>query len=221
MELICHQINRNDRYETTEINDYVRRIIGGMTEDELSAMEAGTTVYARKIEKKIESLEDVYREEQFDRLLDSGKIICRASYSLPHVITPAETIDSIPKSLYEAEKNDMNNGERDLIDTIVSLDNVKWWHRITGGKDSFRLNGFINHYPDFMVMTKSGKLVLVEYKGDDRDNSDSERKLKLGRKWQEYAGPDKYRYFMVFKNREFGIDGAYTMDDFIGIMREL
>ncbi len=32
---------------------------------------------------------------------------------------------------------------------------------------------------------------------------------------------DNYRYFMVFKNREFGIDGAYTMDQFMEIMREL
>ena len=69
-------------------------------------------------------------------------------------------------------------------------------------------------------MTKSGKLVLVEYKGDDRDNSDSERKLKLGRKWQDKSGDD-YRYFMVFKNRDFEIDGAYILDDFIRVMREL
>ncbi len=85
-----------------------------------------------------------------------------------------------------------------------------WWHRIIDRK-GFWLNGFINHYPDFMVMMQSGKLVLIEYKGDDRDNSDSERKLKLGRKRADKAG-DNYRYFMVFKNREFGIDGAYTIN---------
>ena len=64
------------------------------------------------------------------------------------------------------------------------------------------------------------KLVMIEYKGDNLDNSDSKRKLKLGRLWQAQAGPS-YRYFMVFKNREFGIDGAYTLDDFVAIMREL
>ena len=157
--------------------------------------------------------------ENFSLEVDSGKIVCRESYALPPVITPADTIDSIPKSLYEAEKDDMNNGERDLIDTIVGLDNVKWWHRIIERKGFF-LNGFIHHYPDFMVMMKSGKLVLIEYKGDDRDNSDSERKLKLGRWWQAQAGPN-YRYFMVFKNREFGIDGAYTMEKCVEVMREL
>ena len=87
-------------------------------------------------------------------------------------------------------------------------------------RKGFRLNGYINHYPDFMVMTKSGKLVLIEYKGDDRDNRESERKLKIGRKWQAQAGLN-YRYFMVFKNRDFGIDGAYTRDQFMNIMKEL
>lgn len=217
--MLCAQINRNNRYAASEINDYVRRIVGGMTQDELAAMETAIPTYAAKISQKIEGLEEAYREEQFIRWLDAGKIVCRESYALPSVITPAVTTDAIPKSLYEAEKDDMNPEEHELIDAVVALDNIKWWHRIIE-KKGFRLNGFINHYPDFMVMTKSGKLVLIEYKGDDRDNSNSARKLKLGRKWQAQCGPE-YRYFMVFKNRDFGIDGAYTLDRFVGIMREL
>ena len=217
--MLCAQINRNNRYAAAEINDYVRRIVGGMTEDELSAMETAIPTYAAKIQEKIKGLEEAYREEQFSRWLDAGKIVCRESYALPPVITPADTTDAIPKPLYEAEKDDMNGGEHELIDAVVAPDNIKWWHRIIERK-GFRLNGYINHYPDFMVMTKSGKLVLIEYKGDDRDNSDSERKLRLGRKWQAQCGQN-YRYFMVFKNRDFGIDGAYTLDQFVEIMREL
>lgn len=190
-----------------------------MTEDELAAMETAIPTYAAKIQEKITGLEKQYREAQFYRWLDSGKIVCRDSYVLPPVITPAETTDAIPKTLYEAERNDMNDGEHELIDAVVAPENVKWWHRIIERKD-FRLNGFINHYPDFMVMTKSGKLVLIEYKGDDRDNSDSERKLKLGRSWQAQCGTN-YRYFMVFKNREFENDGAYTLDRFVEIMKGL
>ena len=217
--MLCTQINRNNRYAASEINDYVRRIVGGMTQDELAAMETAIPTYAAKISQKIEGLEEAYREEQFLRWLDAGKIVCRESYVLPPVITPAVITDAIPKSLYEAEKDDMNPEEHELIDAVVALDNVKWWHRIIE-KKGFRLNGFINHYPDFMVMTKSGKLVLIEYKGDDRDNSNSARKLKLGRKWQAQCGQE-YRYFMVFKNRDFGIDGAYTLDRFVEIMKEL
>ena len=32
---------------------------------------------------------------------------------------------------------------------------------------------------------------------------------------------DAYRYFMVFKNRNFGNAGAYILDDFVRVMREL
>ncbi len=217
--MLCAHINRNNRYAAAEVNDYVRRIVGGMTEDELAAMETAIPTYAAKIQEKIKGLEEAYREGQFSRWLDTGKLVCQPGYGLPPVITPADTTEAIPKSLYEAEKDDLNGGEHALIDAVVALDNVKWWHRIIE-KKGFRLNGFINHYPDFLVMTKSGKLVLIEYKGDDRDNSDSERKLKLGRKWQAQCGPE-YRYFMVFKNRDFGIDGAYTLDQFVEILRAL
>lgn len=217
--MLCSQINRNNRYAAAEISDYVRRIVAGMTEDELAAMETAIPTYAAKIQDKIKGLEEAYREDKFNRWLDAGKIVCRDSYEFPAVITPADTTDAIPNSLYEAEKDDMNNGEHELIDAVVALGNVKWWHRIIERK-GFRLNGYINHYPDFIVMTKSGKLVLIEYKGDDRDNSDSKRKLNLGRKWQAQSGQN-YRYFMVFKNRDFGIDGAYTLDQFVEIMKEL
>lgn len=222
--LICDLINRNNRYAASDVSAYVRKIVGQMTEDEVSAMEIGVHSYADKILEKIKGLEEKYREEQFKRWIDNGKIFCQSSYQMPRVITPSDVTDSIPKSLYDAEKNDMNNGEHELLDAIVGLDNVKWWHRIIERND-FRINGFINHYPDFMVMTQSGKLVLIEYKGDDRDNSDSARKVKLGRIWQDKAGisagADCYRYFMVFKNRDFGIEGAYMLDDFISLLRGL
>ena len=197
----------------------MRRVVENMTEDELAAMETAIPTYARKIQDKINGLENAYRTALFKKWLDSGKIVCRESYCLPQVITPMDPIDTIPYSLYEAEKNDMNPDESNLIDIVVGLGNVKWWHRIIERR-GFHINGNVNHYPDFMVMTKSGKLVLIESKGGDRDNSDSKAKLELGRQWQAQAGPN-YRYFMVFKNKNFGIDGAYTLDEFVEIMREL
>ena len=54
-------------------------------------------------------------------------------------------------------------------------------------KSGFRINGFINHYPDFIIRTTSGKIIILETKGDDRDNSDSVRKLKLGNAWEKQA----------------------------------
>ena len=216
---ICGLINRNNRYAASEIKDYVRRVVSNMTEDEIAAMETSLPVYAKKIQDKIEKLEDAYREKQFDKWLDSGKIVCRENYSFPAVITPADTIDSVPHSLYVAEKNDMNNFEHQLLDVIASQENVEWWHRDIERK-GFRLNGYINHYPDFIVRTKSGKTVLIEAKGDYLDGDDSKAKLKLGRKWQAQAGR-LYRYFMVFKDKDLGMDGAYTIDKFAEMFKDL
>lgn len=218
-KLIAGQINKNNRYATKDVEDYVQRVVQNMTEDEISLMETSIQIYAKKIQKRIDTLEEAYRLKQFKKWLDSGRIICRDSYKPSDVITPAQTTDSIPYSLYEAEKDDLNNFERQVIDTVVGTENIRWWHRIIEKKD-FCLNGYFNHYPDFMVMTKSGKLLLIEAKGDYLDGDDSKSKLELGRKWQEQAG-QLYRYFMVFKDKQLGMDGAYTLDEFSDVMKDI
>ncbi|MCZ4064497.1 DEAD/DEAH box helicase family protein [Oxalobacter aliiformigenes] len=219
IDMICKQINRSDRYTKRDIEDYVRRIVARMTDDELKTMETAVPAYTQKIRQKIDTLENAWRRQQFYRWLDSGKIVCRESFVLPQIITPASVTDAISCSLYEAERNDMNEFERRVIDVVAGLDNIRWWHRIIDRK-GLRLNAFINHYPDFMVMTKSGKLALIEVKGDYLDGDDSRTKLKLGRTWQSLAG-QMYRYFMVFGGKDLGMSGAYTLDGFVDVMREL
>ncbi len=212
-------INKNNRFSVTEITDYVNRVVANMTDEEIASIETSYVNYAQKIEEKIKKLEDVYREKLFFRLIDEGKIKCMSMYSFPQVITPTDTLDSVPDSLYTEEKNDMNTTERRVLDTIIASGCVEFWHRIIERK-GFRINGFINHYPDFYVRTRKGNNVLVEVKGDDRDNSDSSKKLKLGRQWQAVSGND-YRYFMVYEKMELGEPGAYTLDSFAAIIKEL
>jgi len=114
----------------------------------------------------------------------------------------------------------VNGLEEKVILAVAGLENVKWWHRNIE-RQGFYLNGFINHYPDFIVMTKKGNIVVIETKGDDRDNSDSRAKLALGKKWEALAGADRYSYFMVFDENDTGLDGAMTVAEFMGIMRRL
>ena len=81
------------------------------------------------------------------------------------------------------------------------------------------MNGFINHYPDFIVRMKSGFVLLIEAKGDDRDNSDSKQKLALGKIWEAKAGSDSFGYFMVFDSNP--LDGALSFDNFMARVKEL
>lgn len=69
-------------------------------------------------------------------------------------------------------------------------------------------------------MTKNGNLVLVETKGDHLANDESKQKLSIGKLWEAKAG-NNYRYFMVFNNKDLKLDGAYTLDKFMGVMRKL
>ena len=104
----------------------------------------------------------------------------------------------------------MNNFEERVAMEIGTSSNVAYWHRNLERGKGFYINGFkANHYPDFIMQTKSGKTILIETKGDHLDGSDSEAKCRLGNEWERQAGQD-FAYFMVFDKKE--IKGAYTLD---------
>lgn len=97
------------------------------------------------------------------------------------------------------------------------MPNVLFWTRNIERK-GFRLNGFINHYPDFIIQTKTHKTIIIETKGDHLDNADSEAKLRLGNAWVQKAG-SQYKYFMVFDKKR--VDGAHRLDEFLLKLKQL
>ena len=211
-------ISDNTGIALTDVRNYVKRIISDMDAGELAEISRQYQFYAARIQAKITLLQNEYRKKNFAKWLDSGEIVCKKSYAMPKVISLQKSIDSIPKSLYTAEGS-MNNFERQMINSLVSFQKVKWWHRIIEKRD-FRLNGFINHYPDFLVMLDSGKILMLEMKGDYLANDDSREKLTLGRKWEARAGSN-YKYFMVFENNKIDADGAYNFNEFLNFVGEL
>lgn len=211
---IFTQINRNDALESRDLRKYIERVVDNMDKDDLTALENAIPSYARRIQKKIEGLLDAHREKVFDQLLEVDEIACVPDYVLPPNIDPVDGISSIAKSLYESE-GDINDFEYKVINAVAGLENVLWWHRVMERRpNSFYINGFINHYPDFLVMTKRGYLIALETKGEHLANEESRQKLRLGRKWAEKAG-DSYRYYMVFDQLETGWEGAL---DFSGCL---
>lgn len=138
---------------------------------------------------------------------------------LPLAIHPTTHTDIYARSLYAAEDGDMNKLEQKLIVELTALPNVRWWHRNIA-RQGFAINGFIKHYPDILIMTKSGKLICAEAKGDHLKNDDSREKIALGQAWRTAAGKD-YRYYMVFENDENLLPGAVSMSQFIDTIKEL
>lgn len=192
-----------------EVFAYVERIVQNLTDEQIRDCLERDVAYVRKIKQKIKSLASIHAYKAFNDLLDVEKIVVQPAFSLPETIAPAANAPALPKSLYSTESA-MGPFETRMINEIVNLESVKWWHRNQSRGRGFRINGFINHYPDFILLTGSGKIVVVETKGDDRDNTDSEMKLKLGKLWAAKAGSN-FRYIMVFEHNP--IDGAETLSD--------
>jgi type III restriction enzyme len=196
-----------------EIEKYIKRILEDFGDEQFGDLANNEYTYTDKIKLKIKSLSEVFAEQKFKDFLDTDKVFIRPSFTLPKSISPGETSKNITKSLYEREGS-MNGYEERVINEIGNMGNIAFWTRNIERK-GFRINGFINHYPDFIIHTKSGKTVLLETKGD---HLDAEQKIKLGDLWKSKAG-NNYRYFMVYERR--AVDGAYKMEDFLNIIKDI
>ncbi len=210
-------IKKIDEIPEPKIVEYIKTAISKLDSDKISEISYNETFYANLIKHKIKNLASKYAEKQFVNLLDKGTVVCQDHFEFHKKINPKNTIKGITKNLY-VEEGEMNSFEKRVINEIANLDTVIFWHRNLERGKGLLLNGFINHYPDFIVKMKSGKIVLIETKGDHLDGSDSLQKLKLGQKWASKAG-DNYRYFMCFENDK--LDGAKTIGELIDILKEI
>lgn len=204
----------NDR----ELDEYIDRVIGTMSEDQLSELEQSPHPYVVKIQGKVKELIAQHRSGVFDTWLEQDKISCLPNYALPAVISPTAFTSMVPKSLYTAEE-DMNEYEFKVVWALSELGNVKWWHRNIS-RLGFQINGPVHAYPDIIVMLHSGKVLMVETKGDHLDNDESKEKAKIGDQWAKLAGK-QYKYYMVFETKQPDYLGAYSLERFMEIVKGL
>lgn len=218
-QMIISKLSKNNAINDAELDAYVDRIIEKMTADQLSDLERSPYLYVQKINKKVNSLLATHAQKTFHEWVEQDKIICQPNYKLPKEISPLATVASIPKSLYSEEEKFDNEYERKIAMELSALENVKWWHRNIARK-GFNINGAVNAYPDLMVRTESGKLLLIETKGDHLDNSESKMKAETGAVWSSMAGR-LFKYYMVFETKSTNYNGAYSYEEFMRIVKEL
>ena len=218
-EMMFNQLNKLNMVDAAELKAYIDRIVNDMDKAQLAAMEKAPLGYAAKIRAKIETLLESHYRENFERWLETERIVCKPYFRLRHSIHPATYTDIYARSLYAAEDGDMNKLEQKLIVELTALPNVRWWHRNIARQD-FAINGFIKHYPDILIMTQSGKLICAETKGEHLKNDDSREKIDLGAMWSGHAG-NQYRYFMVFEKDADLPKGAVSMSKFVEIVAAL
>ncbi len=202
-----------------EIRKYIERILENLDSEQIHDIVVNKQyTYRDKIKAKIQALAEAYAEKQFNKYIDIDKVFAKPAYRLPDRILPAQLSPSIAKSLYLREGS-MNMFEEKVIVEIAALPNIAFWHRNLERGKGFSINGFkSNHYPDFIVVTNSGRVVVIETKGDDRDNSDSEAKNRLGRTWANKAGAN-FKYFMVFDKQY--MEDTLTLEQLKDRLKEL
>ncbi|WP_299430525.1 DEAD/DEAH box helicase family protein [uncultured Maribacter sp.] len=210
-------IKKIDQIPEPQIIAYVKKIIKDLNSEKVAEITNNEPFYAKLIKNKINELADQHSEKQFDILLDKGTVVCEPSFKFSKKISPKNTLKGITKNLY-IEEGEINDFEKQVINEVANLDSVVFWHRNLERGKGLLINGFVNHYPDFIVKMKNGKTILIETKGDHLDGSDSQQKLRLGEKWASKAG-DNYRYFMVFKTDR--LDGARTVAELIDILKDM
>lgn len=216
--LIKAKIAKLNCVNDKELQEYIDRVVDTLTGDQLSDMEQSTYSYIVKVEQKVKALLAAHRMNVFDLWLEQGKIVCEPNYTLKPVISPTSFTSIYPKSLYTSEE-EMNEYERKTVWALSAMDNIKWWHRNIS-RLGFQINGAIHAYPDIIAMTTSGKILMIETKGDHLDNDESKAKAKIGHQWANLAGA-QYRYFMVFQSKSPDYPGAYSYDRFMEIVKGL
>lgn len=218
MQIVVKQIGDMYPIPDADIKKYVSRILEDMSTGQLRDFVQHQLSYTDLIKEKIKLLADAHAEVIFNEWIETGKISTQPAWKFKEAIIPVRTSANISNSLYSHE-GEMNNLEQQFIMEVANYPNIAFWHRNLGKGKGFALNGFkSDHYPDFIIVTKKGKVILVETKGGDRDNSDSESKLRLGRKWAELSGPE-YKYMMVFDKN--AIEGAYNLDKARELIRQM
>ncbi len=198
------------------IRNYVTSVLKSVDTYKLQYLANNLLNTCDSFNKKIKLLSDEYKIKQFKTLLDLGKITCRNTFKLSNSITIKSKTVGISKNLY-LEEEKVDGFEYRVISQIANIENVKFWHRNLERGKGFYINGFINHYPDFIIVMKSGEILMVETKGDHLDGSNSEQKILLGSSWANKSG-EKYRYFMVFDKP---VENAYSLSDFLSLIKQM
>ena len=209
-----------DMYPLTdqELRKYVERVFENLSPEQVRDIVNNEYIYIQKIKDKVKELQAKETKKQFSIQLDANKIFTKPHFAFAQSIRPPKEAPVINKSLYEREAQ-MGKFEQEVIMEIAALDNVVFWHRNLERGKGFMLNGFDkNHYPDFIIYTKSQNLILLETKGDYLNNEDSQMKNLLGKRWAEKSG-EKYKYFMVFES--VNVPDTYTAKSIINVVKEL
>lgn len=209
-EEVGNWLKRNVRHtiiSSTEMSKYIDLALKDLAKKySIEELSLNRFRIKERIQEEVLNCISDYAKNRFDELLKKGEIDTGSVCYSPDTTINISRIspEHFQKHLFE-RAGYMNGEETDLAMRIDALDNIEWWYR-SREKEDFYLQGWKSgkFYPDFIIKTKSGKYVLVEYKGEDRlSNEDTQYKEELGKLWEKLTG-NSGRFYLVGKVTQDG-----------------
>ena len=129
INLIFDRLRKDNALNENDLRNYIERIVNNLSDERKAKLLDEIDAYTIKIKNKIKELKSEYREKVFYDLLNKGNIKIENTFSFEPTIQASKLSSLRDKSLYEEEIDNLNSLENRLLTEIVSLDNIKWWHR--------------------------------------------------------------------------------------------
>lgn len=199
-----------------QVREFISRVVEDMDSPTVEACFDSVGSAAHTVQAAVRDIADGFCENRFVKLLSTNDVVIQPEYRFPDAFRQPNPLTSYAQTLYEAEDGGLNEIERRMADLLSNSPKIRWWHRIVERREGeFSINGFINHYPDFLAMKADGTVMAIETKGGHLTGDDTKSKLSLGTRWSDMAGTG-FTYCMVFDDEKLGLPNAYTMAEFSG-----
>jgi len=171
-------------------------------------LKANIHLLSESISSKIKNLEASVIKKQYDSLFEQEHFF-EVNTNNVFTFDPDNYPTSSPiadtgmfKKHYYKLIDKMNGEETSFASYIDGLPEVEFWVRNIerNPNSSFWLQTSTDKfYPDFIIKLTNGKILVVEYKGEDRrTNDDTKEKTALGETWAKLT--HNAGFAMVFKN---------------------
>jgi type III restriction enzyme len=203
--------------------EYSRRTVAWLEEERkipLTALVRGRFMLQKVLEGKIKKHRSEAKKRGYQTLLFGPEPKVEVSGELnfsfePDIYHPQRRYQGAfrPVKHFYPVISDMNGEEAECAKEIEMLgDRVKYWVRnIERDPKAFRLPTSTDFfYPDFIVMLNDGRILVIEYKGEQyRDTPDVQEKQNLGQLWAQKSG----NLFVMAWQKEKGLNIYQQLDD--------
>lgn len=216
-EEVGNWLKRNVRHiiiSSTEMNKYIDMVIKDLSKYGVQELSLNRFRLKERIHEEVQKIIDEYAKVQFNKLLEKGEIDTKSAFYSPEqkILIARLSNEHFLRHLFE-RAGYMNGEETEFAMRLDALENIEWWYR-NREKADYYLQGWRpgKFYPDFIVKTKEGNYILVEYKGGDRlSNEDTNYKDELGKLWEKLNGGSN-KFFLV---------GKASMDSVLKVVAEV